>query len=161
MHPDKWHVFWVLPDCHDCLLAVRFPMAASRKCTPGRAKRVITIDTFMLVGANLNIIFTMKIVKDPTTGEYNASKIIFQDFCCVRVLAGPFSSTNVCLWHAKATKPLITLWDFCTVDFNGILVWQYLSAISFGPFKIISNIKSYFSQVLKMSYITLKMIQLG
>jgi hypothetical protein len=60
----------------DRLLAVRFPMASSRMCTPGRAKRVISIGTFLIAVANLNLIFTLHYVKDPATGRYI---VIWQD----------------------------------------------------------------------------------
>jgi hypothetical protein len=68
----------------DRLLAVRFPMAASRICTPGRAKRVIAIGTFLIIGVNVNLLFTLHYVKEPATGRYTCS------FCINNNLAGPF-----------------------------------------------------------------------
>jgi hypothetical protein len=53
----------------DRLIAVRFPMAAPGLCNPSRAKKVVAIGSLIVIGANMNLPYTLKYVKHPETGD--------------------------------------------------------------------------------------------
>jgi hypothetical protein len=44
-------------------------MSAPTFCTPTRAKKVVGIGTFLIVGANMNLIYSLKYIKEKITGK--------------------------------------------------------------------------------------------
>jgi hypothetical protein len=44
-------------------------MAAPGLCNPSRAKKVVAIGSVFVIGANMNLLYTLKYVKHPETGE--------------------------------------------------------------------------------------------
>jgi hypothetical protein len=51
------------------MLAVRFPMLATRMCTVTRARLVVCIGTLLIMAANVKLLFTMKYIKEEITGK--------------------------------------------------------------------------------------------
>jgi hypothetical protein len=44
-------------------------MAAPGLCTPSRAKKVVAIGSLLVIGANMNLLYTLTYVKHPETGD--------------------------------------------------------------------------------------------
>jgi hypothetical protein len=53
----------------DRLLAVRFPMAATRLCTTKRAKITVTLITIPIVAINVHTFFVFEYIEDIKAGE--------------------------------------------------------------------------------------------